>query len=125
MAFQARKVLPPLRSHPLLSLEQIVAVAVPKAHTLCGIYFLIREDRIVYVGQSRNMPVRIRQHKADPGKKFERYAMHVCPARLLDRLERYYILRFQPEYNLDLRTRHIRDGETSPNLRLANELEAV
>lgn len=124
MAFQAREV-SHAPSHALLSEEQIIAGAVPKDHAFCGIYFLIRADRIVYVGQSRNMPVRVHQHKADRGKRFERYAMHVCPPRLLDRLERYYILRFQPEYNLDLRTRHIRGGETSPDLRLANELESV
>jgi hypothetical protein len=84
---------------PLTS-EQIVAAAIPTS-VICGIYFLIRGDRIVYVGQSRNVLRRVARH-IDDGKQFDHFSIAPCRIDELDNLERTYITALYPEENLSL-----------------------
>jgi predicted GIY-YIG superfamily endonuclease len=65
----------------------------------CGVYFLIRGDDIVYVGQSRNCPNRIQTHINDKQKVFDRYTFVVTDVANLNFLESWYIYAFKPEYN--------------------------
>jgi hypothetical protein len=62
-----------------------------------GVYFLIDNDEVVYVGQSVNIFSRISQHKID--KKFDRYAFIPCSKENLDKLESLYIHFLRPRLN--------------------------
>lgn len=83
-----------------LTADQIIASAIPKS-VICGVYFLIRGDRIVYVGQSKNALRRIARH-VDDGREFDQFAIAPCNEADLDRLERTYITALYPDENLTL-----------------------
>jgi hypothetical protein len=83
-------------SEALLQERDIVEAAQPYIPT-CGVYFLIRESRILYVGQSSNIEVRLATHN----RRFvyDRAAVIPCAPEMLDVLESHYIHLFQPEGN--------------------------
>ncbi len=62
-----------------------------------GVYFLIKQDRIVYVGQSVNVFARIGTHQTD--KDFDSIAWLPCDKGVLDKLESIYIHTLQPPLN--------------------------
>lgn len=69
-----------------------------------GIYFLIHDEEIVYVGQSVDVKSRLDQHSRgddvhDP-KLFNRYFVIMCDTSELNNLEAYYINKFHPKYNI-------------------------
>ena len=59
-----------------------------------GVYFLIKGDRVVYVGQSVNIFARISSHVQS--KDFDSYAYVSCPIDKLDILESLYIHTLSP-----------------------------
>ena len=83
----------------LLREHEIVEHAVPVS-TACGIYFLIREQRVVYVGQSVNVFSRIFTHVQT--KQFDSYVYIPCEADMLDKLESLYIHFLSPSLNGNL-----------------------
>lgn len=83
--------------HGLVSEIEVVRRSVPYV-TATGVYFLIRDKRIVYVGKSTDVYNRLRQHTAD--KEFDRVAVLRCPPSILDALEAIYIQLFKPELNI-------------------------
>lgn len=63
------------------------------------IYFLIRENEIVYVGQTTLSPeARIQAHVYN-GKKFDSYTFVECPIEELTFYEASYIVKFSPILN--------------------------
>jgi hypothetical protein len=80
----------------LLTADEIVSRAAPWLPK-CGIYFLIRGDRVIYVGQSTNLFSRITTHQAS--KEFDRFAYIECPRDALDVLESLYIHVLSPPLN--------------------------
>lgn len=72
---------------------------------ICGIYFLIERDRIMYVGLSINIPRRIVQH-LDGGVPSERVAWFEAPEFYLKEIEAYYIQRLKPPRNTSLPRRN-------------------
>lgn len=64
-----------------------------------GIYFLIHEGVVVYVGQSRNIRSRIGQHISEGAKVFDSIAHVPCAASALAGLETKYIEKLMPKYN--------------------------
>ena len=65
----------------------------------CGVYFLIRDDRIVYVGQSIDVVERVARHRKDATTTFNRAAWIPCePSRLCD-VEMFWIRAILPEHN--------------------------
>ena len=64
--------------------------------SLVGIYFLIKDKEIVYVGQSTNVYRRIPSHL---DKQFTGYAVVLCEKHELNILESLYIHCLQPKYN--------------------------
>lgn len=63
------------------------------------IYFLLHNDKIVYVGQTKSeWPGRIRQHLKDQKLFDQVYYIHVREHEV-DRQEQYYIKKFKPKYN--------------------------
>lgn len=93
------RILSALREIPY-GADEIIRSAIP-AFTVCGIYFLIRDDRIIYVGQSTNIYRRVARH-IDDGKKFDRFSVVSCPKEDLDRIERMYITALYPDENMSL-----------------------
>lgn len=69
----------------------------------CGIYFLLRAGKIVYVGQAVNVFRRIGDHVGN--KNFDSWSWIKTPKHLLDATERKYINEFCPELNSDFHTR--------------------
>jgi len=62
-----------------------------------GVYFLIKNERIVYVGQSVNVYSRIAEHYKN--KFFSDVFSVPCPRSNLDVLESMYIHTFKPDLN--------------------------
>lgn len=65
---------------------------------LCGIYFIVVNNRIDYVGQSTNILCRLGQH-AKVGRRCDRIAYMLCAVSELDALEAFYIKKFKPRGN--------------------------
>ena len=97
-------------SVPKRTLEALQQVPHPKSSILdaaiplptnIGVYFLIRDGDVVYVGQSVNVLDRISKHRRE-GKVFDSFAFMECQASHLDRYEQMYIEAFVPELNKSL-----------------------
>ena len=86
-----------------ISEEEILetAIAVTSAR---GLYFLIRKNEIVYVGQSENVHARVMKHYAEGTKKFDSYSYILITSGNLDYIEGEYILEIEPQYNTTLPT---------------------
>lgn len=81
-----------------LSEDFIVAQAVPFVEVI-GVYFLICDGKIVYIGQSVNIFKRLYEHKKDQTKIWDKYAYIECEAGELDIVEALYIFKYEPIYN--------------------------
>ncbi len=64
-----------------------------------GIYFLISQDQVVYVGKTTNFFARMASHTSGE-KDFDRIAFVAVAASNLDIFEREYIARFRPKFNV-------------------------
>jgi len=74
--------------------------------TIAGVYFLIRKDKVVYVGETECLLDRIAKHRAEKKKNFD--AFKYISSKTFYWLDDYYyrryfeqrcIYRLQPEYN--------------------------
>lgn len=74
---------------------------------LCGIYFLMQGDQIVYIGQSHDLIQRAMLHRNEATKEYDSVRYLECPAGILDELELTLILIFHPKYN----SSHYREDE--------------
>lgn len=77
---------------------EIIDRAIPTA-ILSGIYFLIRNQRVVYVGQSVNVLRRISEHIKN-GARFDSFTISLCKRNEMDRLETTYIRALFPDENI-------------------------
>lgn len=100
--------LPPAPVHEIEAAEVIAAglimqrgeiLGLPKFRPACGIYFLINEDEIVYVGKSVDLHRRVAEHYAH-WKQFDCYTYIACLPEQLDQLERHYIRDLRPSLNV-------------------------
>lgn len=87
-----------------------------------GVYALVKNGRVIYVGKSKRMLTRLDQHRSAysakrqgkmswiienlgiPGLLFDEVHVRPCLVDDLDMLEREMIDRYQPQYNVRLRT---------------------
>lgn len=83
---------------PLLNEDEIFLLAGIRRQK-CGVYFLLKGDQIVYVGQSININERIRTHEKI--KDFDKFTYVGCEKENLNEIEAKYILKFKPIYNYD------------------------
>jgi hypothetical protein len=67
-----------------------------KPFYICGVYFLIKNDEIVYVGQSVNIYIRIREHKSFD---FDKVFILPYDVEFLNDAEKYFIDKFSPVLN--------------------------
>jgi hypothetical protein len=80
-------------------LEKEAILSLTRWGRVCGVYFLVQDGEIVYVGQSIDVHYRVSCHRRE-GKQFDAYTIIACtPPRLAD-LERYYIKTFAPALNI-------------------------
>lgn len=96
--FRRRDVPMPDPIATLLSAEEIARAARPVLEAV-GIYFLLLEQRVVYVGQSIACHRRVYEHSIDQDKRFDAYFVLPAQRDLLDVLETAYILKFKPPFN--------------------------
>ncbi len=82
----------------LLSDTEIVAASIPPRRRKCGIYFLIKDEELKYVGQSIDVDGRLADHR---WREFDRWHWVPCAAEDLDSLERRYLDAFLPTWNSD------------------------
>jgi len=82
----------------MVSQERIIDNAISYDQT-CGIYFLLKDTEILYVGQSVCVFSRIRAHDNERRIKFDRIAWVECKKEHLDTLESLYIHLFKPVMN--------------------------
>jgi len=80
----------------LLTEDEIVKNSLSMTN-FCGVYFLIKEQSIVYVGQSVNLFSRVATHATE--KDFDSIAYILCDKSMLDKLESLYIHTLRPELN--------------------------
>lgn len=71
----------------------------PIMHNVCGVYFLCRLNKILYIGQSHNCASRIANHGIT-GKKFDCAYILPCPVTELDSLEGSFIRAIKPPLNI-------------------------
>lgn len=89
---------------------EIIAAASPVPKTLSGVYFLIEDDEIVYVGQSGNVIARLQTHLLT--KKFNKIAILPCEEKERATIEAKYIHLFQPKLNDFVLGRDIKPDDT-------------
>lgn len=62
----------------------------------CGIYFLLSSQRIVYIGQSRNVAARVKEHRRHPPAAFDDFWYIPVPRACLDAYETALIVLLRP-----------------------------
>lgn len=62
-----------------------------------GVYFLIYEDEIVYIGSSRCVSARVGAHVSRGEMEFDRVFLFLCKDYLY--MERVFIGKYNPKYN--------------------------
>ena len=83
-----------------LSEEEIIAASSELPGRDSGIYFLIKDDKIVYVGMSSDLYRRLATHvMGQMGRQFDRVTWLKCPLAKCSGLESYYIRKFKPPLN--------------------------
>lgn len=94
----------------LLSLSELLGRRVPSPQKRVGVYFLFRDDRLIYIGQSLDVDARVRAHASPTGYDFDSYA--VIETREEDlHVELDYIGEFLPPYNRCHLSRSLRTSE--------------
>ena len=76
--------------------EGDIAITVPSFNK-CFIYFLIKDEVVVYVGQTQKGLIRPFAHQYD--KEYDEIKIIYCEQKELDMLEDKYIKKYQPIYN--------------------------
>ena len=66
---------------------------------ICGVYFLIDGQDVVYVGQSADVVRRVNEHHDRDRKTFETAMYLPCSLGELDELEEYFINTLKPRFN--------------------------
>ena len=80
--------------------EHLQLHSVGKPFVYPGVYFLLQDEEVIYVGQSTDIPSRVLSHRRS--KDFDRYATMPVPRGWLSEVEAEYILHYQPELNRSL-----------------------
>lgn len=84
-------------AEPLLSIHEVMHWKKVSQHS-AGVYFLLRNEAIQYIGSSINVYARIGQHLSN-GVPFDATTIEPCPAHLRIRREAEYIIMYNPPLN--------------------------
>lgn len=82
----------------MLTEKQIVSAA-NRYKPCCGVYFLIKDNKVMYVGQSVDIHSRMRQHAKT--RDFDSYTYIPCEPDSLDIYESLYIHALSPDWNAE------------------------
>lgn len=90
-------------------------ILVKKLSRTIGIYFLIKDNTVVYVGKSNRCEIRVWDHffktvYCPYEKNFDSFSIIKVEEDLLDEVERYYIAKYNPMYN-SVKYKHHMPGE--------------
>jgi len=88
----------------LLSEEEIINNS-REYKDICGVYFLIQDNKIVYIGKSFNIYVRIDQHYKSEKIIFDKWNYIELSKEKIDEMETRYVLKYNPKYNKILPTK--------------------
>lgn len=88
--------------------ESHIVSSAMRVDACSGIYFLIQDRKIVYVGRSSMVWRRIAAHMIE--KRFDSYYVLECQAADLGALERKYIAKFKPVLNIHGISKRPRDA---------------
>lgn len=83
-------------------IAQILDGAIPCPKRNPGIYFLLKDSEIVYIGQSVDCEIRIATHIKEGEKDFTHYFIFKCNPQLLNIYEALCLHKFQPKHNIHL-----------------------
>lgn len=85
--------------------ENAKSVPLNKLNTtkICGVYFLIESNQVVYVGKSSNIMSRIRHHSCDEEKQFDSFAYVEFDSREIVSKEAEFIRLFKPTQNKNIK----------------------
>lgn len=86
-----------VESIELLARSEIIAASRSMIEQICGVYFLLQDEEIVYVGQSTDFYARLLTHSKS--LTFNRFSIIECPKSRLDDVELLYIQQFSPKFN--------------------------
>ena len=81
------------------SAAALAAKPIGNIQTMCGIYFLMDGNTIVYVGQSIDVASRVLSHIRDPQKRFDRACWFPVAKEELNDVEEALIALLKPEQN--------------------------
>lgn len=84
---------------PLATKEQILSGSAALPPIICGIYFLISDGEVQYVGQSVNVLSRVLHHRRLGQRPFDGFSFIEAKEEHLDVLERQYIHMLMPKGN--------------------------
>jgi hypothetical protein len=85
----------------LLTEAEIVEAAVLPGARKTGVYFLVKDGELKYIGQSTDIEARIYNHR---WREFDSWHSIACEPGELKTLERAYIDKFLPPWNRDSET---------------------
>jgi len=69
-------------------------------YNICGIYLLMHNGCVVYVGQSIDISARISKHIQENKKEFDEIRYLEYSKEELEIMEKYIIAHFSPKYNI-------------------------
>ncbi len=84
-----------------------------------GIYFLFKNNQLVYIGQSIDIELRIRNHYKE--KDFDTYSYVLCLIEELNDVEKKYIQKYTPILNKRLNTNAKKERSKLPYLIVYNK----
>jgi len=82
--------------------DRIITASISAPPKICGVYFLIKDREIVYVGQSVDVFLRVSQHRSI--KEFDSFSYIHVEREHLSAIERHFIDSFDPKLNVDMVT---------------------
>jgi len=91
----------------MLNKAEILTLARPLGERKIGVYFLIKNGEVMYVGQSTHVEARVlkTREKSWHNHDYDAWAWLPCSKAELDATERRYITALDPPWNVDSLTR--------------------
>ncbi len=86
---------------------------------LVGIYFLYKKNQLVYIGQSTDILLRIRNHFKE--KDFDNYSYFECEPSQLNEIERLFIEKYTPLLNKCLNIKERKERKKQKHLTVCNK----
>lgn len=82
-----------------INIEELSNSAIKVTRVVCGVYFLFHCKNLVYIGKSKDIDIRIRNHIAENVKIFDSWAYIEVDERLVDFVEIDLIRKHKTKYN--------------------------